>query len=329
MSGYWLLAAAVLLGLGGAWWVSRSGRLDPLERRRLHTVATPRGGGIGIALAGVLGALLAALALEAGPMRVVYLGCATGLFAAAVGGAWEDRRGLGARWRLCLHLLAAALIVLTTQAQAPWWLQLLLIVGMAGLINLVNFMDGAHGLIGLQGVVVGLALDDPMLAAACLGFLPMNFPRARVFLGDVGSYAIGTWIAFLWMHNAAPQHQLAAFAHGWIVLLPIVIDAGLTLSLRMLRGRRWYSAHREHLYQWWVRTGCPPWLVSTSYAVVGGLLALLAGWIGEPALLLPWAVLLSVLAALGWWFGRIALLRRHRRQLRVARRQRRTGSVLA
>jgi hypothetical protein len=47
----------------------------------------------------------------------------------------------------------------------------------------------------------------------------------------------------------------AAFWAGFIACSAFIVDSTATLLSRMLSGRRWYSAHREHLYQWLVRCG--------------------------------------------------------------------------
>jgi len=91
-----------------------------------------------------------------------------------------------------------------------------------------------------------------VLAAATLGFLPFNFPRARVFMGDVGSGALGFLIATA--IGIGIDFGLLIPSEALILVSAFVIDASCTLVSRMLRGRRWYSAHREHLYQWLART---------------------------------------------------------------------------
>lgn len=311
----WVVWAG-LLGTLGAWWISRNGRLDPLERRRLHRHATPRGGGAGIALAGVLAALVAAPGVG---------WSAAGLAAAALAGAWEDRYGLAARWRLLLHLLAAGCLVAATLPTAPLGLQVLVVVAVAGFINLVNFMDGANGLVALQALICGLALGpDPaawMLAAAALGFLPLNFPRARVFLGDVGSYVLGAWIAWLWLRQWGDGNSSIGGLGMLLGLVPLWLDAGLTLARRILSGRRWYAAHREHLYQWAIRCGASHVQISMGYAA---LATLLWTWVwavqaGGQGTLWHWALVLVPALGIAWQGTRIALWRRHRRQCRARR----------
>jgi UDP-N-acetylmuramyl pentapeptide phosphotransferase/UDP-N-acetylglucosamine-1-phosphate transferase len=157
------------------------------------------------------------------------------------------------------------------------------------LVNVWNFMDGIDGLAASQAVLVALAygaLAHPgpaawlaiALAASCLGFLPFNVPRARIFLGDVGSGALGYLVAALVAWTVFLPHG------GWrmvTMLLPLsafLIDASLTLLMRMLQRQRWWLPHTEHAYQHWAR-GQGHGLVTLAYG----------GWTG--------AMILFMLAA--------------------------------
>ena len=127
-----------------------------------------------------------------------------------------------------------------------------------GLVNAWNFMDGIDGLAASQALLCGLGLAfvlvDPLtalaiaIAGACLGFLPSNLPRAKVFLGDVGSGALGFLMAVL-LAGGFAERPVA----GWPILLlapmAMLVDAGLTLLWRMRRGDRWWHAHAQHLFQ--------------------------------------------------------------------------------
>jgi UDP-N-acetylmuramyl pentapeptide phosphotransferase/UDP-N-acetylglucosamine-1-phosphate transferase len=133
------------------------------------------------------------------------------------------------------------------------------------LVNVWNFMDGIDGLAASQAVLVAMAygalaqLGSPAwwlavaLAGSCLGFLPYNVPRARIFLGDVGSGALGYLVATLVACAVFLPHG------GWRVptmLLPLaafLIDASLTLLMRVCKGQRWWLPHTEHAYQHWAR----------------------------------------------------------------------------
>jgi UDP-N-acetylmuramyl pentapeptide phosphotransferase/UDP-N-acetylglucosamine-1-phosphate transferase len=144
-------------------------------------------------------------------------------------------------------------------------------------------MDGINGLMTTQTLWVaiclaivytldgqaGWSLLCVAIAAAAAGFLPFNFPRARIFMGDVGSGGLGFALGALAVHC----HATGA-ADAWtLVLIASVplLDAGLTLAHRMLRRRDWYTAHREHLYQWLVRSDFSHARVTTIYALWLGL----------------------------------------------------------
>lgn len=297
-------APALVLGtvLGGAGvaalgaWLARHYALsramvDLPGARRSHAVPTPRGGGLGIVVA--MAALLL-MAIHLGPMAgdTPAWAALAGLLAVAGVGWWDDHRDLSALLRLCVHLAAGLAVALAVMGWPAGWLDVLLLglaaLWVAGMVNLWNFMDGINGIATAQAAVVALAvtwlpgaLDGPWtlvalgLCAACIGFLPFNFPRARIFLGDVGSGALGFSLAVLLLVAASrsgpPQWLLLA-------LLPAVfiVDTAATLLARVARGRRWWQPHREHAYQWAVRQGYSHSHVTTLYTFIGLLAAIMA-----------------------------------------------------
>ncbi|WP_298854354.1 lipopolysaccharide biosynthesis protein [uncultured Aquimonas sp.] len=301
----------------------RRGLMDAPGRRRSHVVATPRGGGIGFVL------VLAALAPLLLTPATLGLSFSAGLLAVAAVGWWDDHRPLSARFRLVVHVLAAAQFLWVLQG-TPTDMQTALHFGLGllwivSLVNFWNFIDGINGLAALQAVIAaglyaglaqaaglaGAAVLMLALSSAVLGFLPYNLPRARLFMGDVGSGALGFAL------GAFALLLLPSVRAPWLLLLPVaavLADAGLTLAKRMLLGRRWYAAHREHLYQWWVRRGASHVRVSLAYAAFS-LLVILPSMVlalEQPALRLPIAIGVYALAGLIWLWGRARLLRRPR-----------------
>ena len=301
----------------------RRGLLDDPGRRRSHAQRTARGGGIAFVL---VFALLAALVLPSAFAGGVFV---LSLLAVAGVGWWDDHRSLPAWLRLLVHLgaaLAWLLALYGLPADLAEWIRLAIsVLWLVTLLNFWNFIDGINGLASLQavlasGLYAGLALAAGLpavalvmlgLAAAVLGFLPFNFPRARMFMGDVGSGALGFAIgAFALMLEPV-------LVSPWILLLPVApvaVDAGLTLLKRMVLGRRWYAAHREHLYQWWVRRGASHARVSLAYALFSLLVVLPAMMLSlhQPDLRLPLAIVVYGLAAVLWLWGRMRLRRRTR-----------------
>ncbi len=144
-------------------------------------------------------------------------------------------------------------------------------------INLHNFMDGIDGILATQAIfvlsVLGWlcardahnphGLQAGIFAAATLGFLPFNFPRARIFMGDVGSGALGLmiFVAAVWQYFGGASAPMSALVVG----SAFVTDATCTLLSRMVGGKRWYEPHREHLYQWMTRTGMSHARVTSYY----------------------------------------------------------------
>ncbi|KRE87184.1 glycosyl transferase family 4 [Rhodanobacter sp. Soil772] len=320
----WLLASlsiTLLLARGAIGYAHRRGMLDQPGQRRSHRLPTPRGGGIGIVVAmlvclpGVLSGLPAAW-----PTSVI-----AGLFAAlllvALAGWWDDHRSLPVLPRLAVQLLAVGLFSLSLLATGlSWWWLPLLLIGGAWSINLHNFMDGIDGLLAQQAIFVGaglallawaaaqptLAMAAAVLAASALGFWWFNRPPARIFMGDVGSGSIGLLIfafsAMLWR----VEHALL-----WPALIlssTFVVDASLTLLTRMWRGRRWYTAHREHLYQWLVRRGGTHARTGAAYLGWNLLIAAPLAWLAWSHLrmALPITITVYLGAAVAW----LALKRR-------------------
>ncbi|MGD9942759.1 MAG: glycosyltransferase family 4 protein [Burkholderiaceae bacterium] len=263
-----VLAVAIIVVMRTTGW--GSGVLDEPNARSMHGAPVPRTGGIAL-----IGALLAvALAQTALPRQAaadwpsawLLLGLPT--LALGLLGAVDDRRGLPVRVRLPLQLAAALPVAWTlaggavpAPAAGPMLAgaTLLFMLAIGWSTNLYNFMDGIDGLAGTM-TVVGfgtLAIACPagsslqVLAAAAAGaaagFLLFNRPPARIFLGDAGSIPLGFLAAGIgllgWHHGYWPIW----FAP--IVFLPFVCDASLTLALRLLRGERVWTAHREHAYQ--------------------------------------------------------------------------------
>lgn len=250
--------------------------LDTPERRRLHTTQIPRAGGISIALVMLVTCTFIFLKWDTGSYWPLV--CTAIILYSALG-FWDDLKPLRPRTKLVLHILAAALIFLMAIVFLSSSLMVSITISVAYLlfVNICNFMDGSNGLVSMQSliIVVGfIALSyfslstyyfALALAVACLGFLPFNFPVARVFLGDVGSHVLGAAIVGL---------AVLAYDEGQWTLLEILclssamwIDAGLTFIRRAFRGFKVTQAHRSHLYQYAIRSGKSHAAVCSYYAM--------------------------------------------------------------
>lgn len=321
-----LLAAAITFMVRQ--YALRTNLLDHPNARSSHVRATPRGGGLSIVIAALLGTVaLWSLGWIGGDVCIALV-VGGGMIAGV--GFIDDRKGVPVRIRLLVHLSAALLAVLLlggfTRVEMG---QSLLHPGIGGTIfmtfgvvwstNLFNFMDGIDGLAGTQAVtmlagmgVVALVSGAPggsfsliwLFAAATLGFLVWNWPPASIFMGDVGSGFLGYVIAVIALVDG--RDSLASLT-GWLILGgPFILDATFTLFRRVARGEKASEAHRSHAYQWLSRRWKSHRPVTVALLVLNTLcllpVALLANrWVEQSGwlLLTVWAALTSLL----WWIG--------------------------
>lgn len=234
--------------------------MDHPNERSSHGLPTLRGGGLGPLVATV--AVTATIpGLETAARSALLL--AAGGFGLL--GAFEDLRGLSPAPRFLVQSLIAALV---SWAMYPltdfgaWQVWALATIGLwlVAYVNAFNFMDGINGISVAQVIAAGtsfavmgahadspnLALAGSLIAGAALGFAPFNFPTARVFLGDSGSYFFGGWLALSGVLALTIGLPIYAVVSPFLIYLA---DTGVTLTRRVLRGEAWHQAHRSHVYQ--------------------------------------------------------------------------------
>jgi UDP-N-acetylmuramyl pentapeptide phosphotransferase/UDP-N-acetylglucosamine-1-phosphate transferase len=277
--------ATALLGAGLYLRLAPQKALDVPNERSSHSRPTPTGGGL-VIVAGFLVGLGVWLA-TGGSLSPRALGWVAGALLVAGVSFVDDLHPLPALPRLLTHGLGA--VVLTVVGVQDRELPLLAALPLAFLwialvTNVYNFMDGIDGLATSQAIVAGVAMAlagiavrNPLvatgaglLAAASAGFLLYNLPPARLFMGDVGSTFLGFSFAGLsLLGNLGVGGGRLPVEFGVVVLAPFLFDSLLTLARRIVRGERWYAAHRTHYYQRLVQGGL-------SHAQVTGLYACLA-----------------------------------------------------
>ncbi|MFP4354131.1 MAG: MraY family glycosyltransferase [Phycisphaerae bacterium] len=248
--------------------------MDQPGSRSSHSVPVPRVGGLSI----ILAALIAALVFFE-PSDAFLVATGIGLFIAAIS-FFDDLISLNSSVRLLVHLAVAGTTIWrinlpVTEIQLPWLTVHLPWAGgivfatlfVVAFINFFNFMDGINGIAAAQGIWGGLGLaillliggagnsviTAAVLAGACLGYLPHNFPKARMFMGDVGSTTLGFGLAMLVLVATTRAHLPLPAA-----MLPLGVflyDATFTLIKRICRGENFLKAHREHHYQLLIRSG--------------------------------------------------------------------------
>lgn len=294
-----LLASAAVL----TWLLASRVRLYALERmldipneRSSHSSPTPRGGGFAIAVM-VLGGIMLSSELGWVSKDLATALVGGGLLIATVG--WiDDHKSLSPLVRFAAQFVSAG--------WAMYWLGGLpdldlgvigvhfgpagVVIGIVGIvwgINLYNFVDGIDGLAAGEaastGIIGGLlllgvgkpdlALVALLIATASLGFLPLNWSPARLFMGDVGSGLLGYLFAVL---AVASENSGGIPLMLWVLLLGVIIfDATVTLCRRIVNGHRWHHAHHSHAYQRLVQAGRSHSQVSSMILLFNFLLAIL------------------------------------------------------
>jgi len=249
---------------------------DIPNARSLHSTPTPRGGGLSIAISMLLACILvyymhllsltAFLALFGGGTVVTSIG-------------WlDDRYHISVGWRALAYLLTAVWAVYWVDypdlIQSHETLYLFVIGGVISVLiitwltNLYNFMDGTDALAAIQAICTGvmagtllsysgnpgLAILCFVIAAASAGFIFWNWPPAKIFMGDAGSCLLGYTFGVMVIMS---MDGGAVTPFVWFILLAVfACDATLTLLMRVIKGDRFYTAHRAHAYQRIVQMGC-------------------------------------------------------------------------
>ncbi len=300
--------------------------MDIPGHRSSHKTPIPRIGGTGIII-GVIIASLIVCRITPSLIVAVSLGGVV-----AVVSFLDDIFSLPSILRLVVHLLGAGLVIYLIGLEIPaiglpfpqHAEPLPKIVGLilatlfvVGFLNFFNFMDGINGISSAQGVIGGITLSilfamhanansvviSAAIAGGCLGFLPHNFPKAKIFMGDVGSTALGFALAMLTVVGASRT------SIPWVAyMLPFSLylyDGTFTVIKRISRRENFMKPHREHHYQLLIRSGWSHAKVTGVYTmqfITCSVLAVLYASTESQHLRL--GILLAVLG----WFGVFSIL---------------------
>lgn len=285
-----LVVTGLLLPLLAAF-LRRRQLWDVPNHRSAHAAPVLRGGGVAVAVGIVVGSIVAAPGLDTSTVLVVAAAVAlcSGI------GMVEDLRGLSVIGRLLGQSLCGLLLAVLAVRAGSLLAAACVVAAAVFWVNATNFMDGVNGISSVHGLlfaayyaIVGSIMGSPTLTAiamvvgvAFLMFLPWNWPRARMFLGDVGSYALGiSSLALALMAYLGGASPVVALAPG----IPYAADVAVTLARRLLQGQQLTAAHRDHTYQQILR-------ISGSHSVASVSCAATTALCGSAALLLatrPW-----------------------------------------
>nr|WP_198344316.1 MraY family glycosyltransferase [Mycobacterium dioxanotrophicus] len=277
----------------------RLGAVAYPRERDVHVQPTPRMGGlamyVGVASAVLLASQLPALTrgfvYSTGMPAVVVAG---GLIMAI--GLIDDRWGLDALTKFAGQITAASVLVTMGVAWSVLYIPiggvgtivldqvssiLLTLALTVSIVNAMNFVDGLDGLAAGLGLITALAICvfsvgllrdhggdvlfyppaviSVVLAGACLGFLPHNFHRAKIFMGDSGSMLIGLMLGAASTTAAGPISQNAygardvfALMSPFLLVIAVMSVPALDMLLAIVRrtraGRSPFSPDKMHLH---------------------------------------------------------------------------------
>jgi UDP-N-acetylmuramyl pentapeptide phosphotransferase/UDP-N-acetylglucosamine-1-phosphate transferase len=238
------------------------------NERSLHEIPTPVGGGLAIVITWYIGITI--LFFYGIIEQSLYCALLSGVILAIISFI-DDIIELKPIVRLCFHFITAViafaflqglrqLIIPEVEFNYNFLVYPLAIVGIVWFINLFNFMDGVDGFASLEAITICLVIYilsgniiNLLLIACISGFLFWNLPKAKIFMGDVGSTQLGFILVVLgiYFHNSFQFSIL-----NWIMLSsPFWFDASLTLYRRWRNGEKLSKAHRKHAYQRIVQSG--------------------------------------------------------------------------
>ena len=240
----------------------KSGMIALPGERQSHSHATPTGGGLGLVFSIVITTVCLELIIS---LPVFWWqNMLPGILLLTVVGWRDDKIPVSSFLRLLIQLVVSIwLIGFASLAFAlkDVFVFAVTVLSIVWLMNVYNFMDGSNGMAGFQGIFAGLvmaglfqaggeqamALIALAVAAACAGFLPLNFPNAKVFMGDVSSVPLGFIFASFAIYGLYTGSLNLTVSI--LIMSVFLVDATLTLLSRAFRGEQWYTAHAHHVYQ--------------------------------------------------------------------------------
>jgi Fuc2NAc and GlcNAc transferase len=314
---FWKITAVAVVAFGAAVAVRvvcaialRKALLDLPNERSSHKVPVPRLGGAAF-LPVVLGGVALMWSGSSLPLsvRAPFFVGALVLFGISL---LDDVSSLPARIRFAAHFAAVTGVVYSAVATGlPAFssldgmaVVLPVTIAVVGLLNIYNFMDGIDGIAGLQAVVGGAGwyfiaseMSAPSaaslagaIAAGALGFLTLNWPPAKIFMGDAGStvigYSFGIIPLLVWV-EAAPAVLEPLLIAGALVVWPFLADGTFTILRRLRKRENIFKAHRSHLYQRLVIAGKSHRNVTLAYGLLAAIGGTLAWCVIQP---LPYAI---------------------------------------
>lgn len=274
--------------------------VDEPGERRSHDKVTPRGGGMAIVLTFLIIFLLPGLFQSYS--QKLFWGLIINGLAIAILGFLDDLYTLSRTPRIIAWFAITVVSIIFGIELNTITLPILGVIRfgflsplvtflwLIGVTNLFNFMDGIDGLAGFEaliasGFLAGIAFytgntlvfsASVIIFGAVLGFLPHNFPKAKIFMGDGGSNFLGYLFAALAVIGSQGDQSQIPFIIPVILLSMFLWDGGTTLIKRLPKGKDWLEPHRDHYYQRLIKLGYTHKKVTLFYCALNLILGVIA-----------------------------------------------------
>lgn len=252
------------------------GAIDmPGEERRMHTAPTPRLGGLAL----FFGFLVSVLCFCEITQELIGLLCGAVIIVTL--GIIDDSRGLSAKLKLCVQIIAALTVIYIGNVKiniftnpnvfsnekflilSDWVSVPFTVLWIVAITNAVNLIDGLDGLSAGVSSIAAVSLvfianmvDEPaialiaiIIAGACFGFMPFNFRRKKkMFLGDTGSTFLGYTLAVLSVQGGFKSYAVISFAVPVLIFGLPIFDTAFVMIRRLLTGQGVMTPDRGHIH---------------------------------------------------------------------------------
>jgi len=263
-----LFILSILLTLLVKHFTIRKSILDLPNERSSHSLPTPRGGGIAIAITWFLAITYLYIRKDIDSTPFFALLCGLPI---SVIGLVDDVITISPRVRFFVQVICATIAIFLLGGlniinigfqviSFPYLFSIVAVFGIVWFTNLFNFLDGIDGYISAEVIFIGFAffllfgeVPPALLAVVTAGFLVWNWQPAKIFMGDVGSTLLGFTMGVFAVYY---QNEGVASILIWIMLTSLFwFDATLTLYRRWRNNEKLSQAHRKHAYQRIVQAG--------------------------------------------------------------------------
>ncbi len=292
------------------WWCLRIGLVDDPGHRKIHDSPIPLAGGFAVLTGILLPVLTGVLLLKLGiitlkstglivhgvdrrALELVVLG--VGAVVITVLGWLDDKHELKPLAKFLGQLVVALAVAaackrITLFVHSEVFSYAVTVLWLLTVMNAFNFIDNMNGLCGGLGAIGAfffaliaarngeylVALTGFLMGGALLGFLPYNFPKARVFLGDAGSHLVGYLLAVMAIlphfYTRQNPHRLAVLYPLFVLAVPLA-DLAQVSVFRTWNRKPFWMGDTNHLSHRLVRAGLSRekavlvlWLVATVIA---------------------------------------------------------------